>query len=335
MKYLNKIRVALTALCLLILSIESYAGEKTTTYFHTDSLGSVVAASDKDSDVIWRKTYDPYGNEITIRPDGQDPEQQSYTGKPFDVETGLVYLGQRYYDPEIRRFMGIDPVGFRADTPVSFNRYAYANNNPYKFVDPDGRLAFIPFLLIAGGTAISTYFVGQSAIDAYDQNSSVLDEGLSSEGLKAAGKSLAVDGTITAVTGGVGAFGLKMFRRARASNRGLSKHGGVLSSTTNASGGNVVTSVGKINQNDIAPFVNSGLFKGDVNIISGAHGSLRQMIPDVGMFKADVARFGNIPGVKVHDITKMKSSEITELLNSPGTTIGGFCDSGACLKPFK
>jgi murein DD-endopeptidase MepM/ murein hydrolase activator NlpD len=48
-------------------------------------------------------------------------------------------MGARYYDPIVGRFMGIDPVGFKETNPISFNRYAYANNNPYKFVDPDGR----------------------------------------------------------------------------------------------------------------------------------------------------------------------------------------------------
>lgn len=43
----------------------------------------------------------------------------------------------RYYDPVIGRFYSNDPVGFK--NIHNFNRYAYANNNPYKYIDPDGR----------------------------------------------------------------------------------------------------------------------------------------------------------------------------------------------------
>jgi uncharacterized protein RhaS with RHS repeats len=43
----------------------------------------------------------------------------------------------RYYYPVIGRFYSNDPVGFR--DVHSFNRYAYANNNPYKYIDPDGK----------------------------------------------------------------------------------------------------------------------------------------------------------------------------------------------------
>ena len=32
-----------------------------------------------------------------------------------------------------------DPVKANPNTGASFNRYSYAANNPYKFVDPDGR----------------------------------------------------------------------------------------------------------------------------------------------------------------------------------------------------
>jgi len=49
----------------------------------------------------------------------------------------------RYYDPVIGRFYSNDPIGFRE--VHSFNWYAYGNNNPYKFVDPDGRQA-IPLI---------------------------------------------------------------------------------------------------------------------------------------------------------------------------------------------
>jgi uncharacterized protein RhaS with RHS repeats len=42
----------------------------------------------------------------------------------------------RYYDPVIGRFYSNDPIGFR--DVHSFNRYAYGNNNPYRFTDPTG-----------------------------------------------------------------------------------------------------------------------------------------------------------------------------------------------------
>ena len=43
----------------------------------------------------------------------------------------------RYYDPVIGRFYSNDPIGYRG--VHSFNRYSYAANNPYKYVDPDGK----------------------------------------------------------------------------------------------------------------------------------------------------------------------------------------------------
>jgi hypothetical protein len=46
---------------------------------------------------------------------------------------------QRYYDPQIGRFLSVDPVAANANTGAMFNRYNYANNNPYRFTDPDGR----------------------------------------------------------------------------------------------------------------------------------------------------------------------------------------------------
>jgi RHS repeat-associated protein len=60
-----------------------------------------------------------------------------YTGHKFDADLGLSYMQARYYDPVIGRFYSNDPKGFR--DVHSFNRYTYANNNPYRYIDPDGQ----------------------------------------------------------------------------------------------------------------------------------------------------------------------------------------------------
>jgi RHS repeat-associated protein len=62
-----------------------------------------------------------------------------FTGHVNDPETDLVYMQQRYYDPKAGRFLSIDPVTTNASTGRGFNRYAYAANNPYKYIDRDGR----------------------------------------------------------------------------------------------------------------------------------------------------------------------------------------------------
>jgi RHS repeat-associated protein len=53
--------------------------------------------------------------------------------------SGLVYLQARYYDPQLGRFLSTDPVDPDPQTGKNFNRYAYAENNPYSKYDPNGR----------------------------------------------------------------------------------------------------------------------------------------------------------------------------------------------------
>lgn len=103
-------------------------------YVHTDALGSVVALTDESRMVVERREYEPYGAQLT--PAVQDGP--GYTGHVQDAGTGLVYMQQRYYDPTLGRFLSVDPVAARS-AGDNFNRYWYANNNPYRFHDPDGR----------------------------------------------------------------------------------------------------------------------------------------------------------------------------------------------------
>ncbi|MBU2224170.1 MAG: RHS repeat-associated core domain-containing protein, partial [Gammaproteobacteria bacterium] len=68
-------------------------------------------------------------------------DKPGYTGHLEDDDLSLTYMQQRYYDPVIGRFYSNDPVGFTASNPMMFNRYAYGNNNPYKYTDPTGETA--------------------------------------------------------------------------------------------------------------------------------------------------------------------------------------------------
>lgn len=107
--------------------------QTTVEYVHTDALGSPVAVTNQAGAVIDRNDYEPYGAVIG------KPQFQGvgYTGHVHDATTTLTYMQQRYYDPQIGRFLSVDPIA--ASGPRNFNRYSYAADNPYRFTDPDGR----------------------------------------------------------------------------------------------------------------------------------------------------------------------------------------------------
>jgi RHS repeat-associated protein len=118
-------------------------------FIHPDVKGSpLMATSAADNagnvTVLWREDYSAFGvrrkNEGAANT-GSAANSLWYIGKPQDNATGLVYFGARWYDPQVGRFMGFDPAGVDEDNPHSFNRYAYGNNNPYKYLDRDGRVA--------------------------------------------------------------------------------------------------------------------------------------------------------------------------------------------------
>ena len=111
-------------------------------YSHTDTLGSPVARTNGAGQIIGTRTrYEPYGATAA----GDVPQGIGFTGHVNDTDTGLVYMQQRYYDPLAARFLSVDPVVTDAKAGSHFNRYVYAESNPYKFKDPDGRAAETPW----------------------------------------------------------------------------------------------------------------------------------------------------------------------------------------------
>ncbi|MGH8489859.1 MAG: RHS repeat domain-containing protein, partial [Gammaproteobacteria bacterium] len=162
-------------------------GVEEVTYYHNDALGSPIIATDQEGRVVWRKSYAPYGQPI-----GQTaPNEPGYTGKFEEPDLGIQNFGARWYDPRIGRFLAVDPAGFDPQNPQSFNRYAYANNNPYGYVDPDGRVPLaLPFIVGIG------LELGNLAFESYDNIANpcgdcVRSSGVSLPGTGALGKTFA------------------------------------------------------------------------------------------------------------------------------------------------
>ncbi|HGM6732417.1 TPA: RHS repeat domain-containing protein [Stenotrophomonas maltophilia] len=135
---------AILALVVLVASVAPGVAQEVVEYIHTDALGSPVAITDVNGQVIERTVYEPYGA-VVNRPLTDGP---GYTGHVTDSETGLSYMQQRYMDPAVGALLSVDPVTVEGGDMRHLNRYAYAYNNPYKFKDPDGRC---PQCLWGGG----------------------------------------------------------------------------------------------------------------------------------------------------------------------------------------
>jgi RHS repeat-associated protein len=74
-----------------------------------------------------------------------------FTGKMLTEETGLVYFGARWYDPEVGRWITPDPA------EDGENWYAFCNNNPLRYTDEEGLYAGADDLavFISGGLVSS------------------------------------------------------------------------------------------------------------------------------------------------------------------------------------
>jgi RHS repeat-associated protein len=138
---MTRIRVALMSLVLVLVTSSSFAqGSETVVYFHADAIGSTRLVTDANGQVLERYDYLPFGEPYP--PSAPVVETRRFGGKERDVETGLDYFGARYYSSLNGRFGSVDPllnVEQAILDPQRWNRYAYAQDNPFRFVDPDGR----------------------------------------------------------------------------------------------------------------------------------------------------------------------------------------------------
>ena len=179
--------VLMSALLLLCTYAASALAAEEITYYHNDLSGSPVVATNQAGQVIWRESYRPYGERLKNEPASQE-NKTWFTSRHQDEDTGLVYMGARYYDPMLGRFLSVDPQRFSEKNIHSFNRYAYGNNNPVRYYDRNGMWAEDAVLAVPG-LMLGAYSLGQN-LQQGNWGSALLDFG----GMVADGVALALPG---------------------------------------------------------------------------------------------------------------------------------------------
>jgi RHS repeat-associated protein len=106
-------------------------------FLHPDHLGSGTLLTDVNGDSYQFFVNLPFGETLAEQKatGGAYNNVYKFTGKELDAETGLYYLGARYYSPVDGIFLSVDPL---AGSFPSWGPYVYTLNNPVRLTDPTG-----------------------------------------------------------------------------------------------------------------------------------------------------------------------------------------------------
>ena len=155
---------------------------------HSDHLNTPRHLTQADGQPAWQWAYSAYGDEAptlgakrftdeTTKPTTGSTSiapvrfNLRYPGQYFDEETGLHYNWHRSYDPRTGRYSQPDPIGLEG----GWNRFLYAEGNPFSYVDPDGK-ASLPLIIIGGGmfaTGIYKYYDKNKKLEQCAQSCSL------------------------------------------------------------------------------------------------------------------------------------------------------------------
>ncbi|MFD0372854.1 polymorphic toxin-type HINT domain-containing protein [Streptomyces sp. NPDC127114] len=106
------------------------------TWLGSDHNGTASVQIDATTQALTRRYTQPFGENRGTAPTTWVGEK-GFVGGTEDP-TGLTHLGAREYDRTTGRFISADPIADLKD-PQQINGYAYSNNNPVTFADPDGK----------------------------------------------------------------------------------------------------------------------------------------------------------------------------------------------------
>lgn len=127
-------------------------------WYHLDKLGSTRLATGDDGRAVGEASYKAFG--ALRASSGTIPAADWLGGIGVERDsTGLVFMRARHYDPDLGRFLQMDPLKYAAGDG---NLYRYCQNDPIDLVDPSGRVV----VLVVAGVAITAEAVAYAAAGA-------------------------------------------------------------------------------------------------------------------------------------------------------------------------
>ena len=102
-----------------------------------DNNGNVTDYVSETGDVVASYEYDAFGRTIAQSGSMADTFPFRFSTKYFDAESGFYYYGERFYSPELGRWITRDPI----EEDGGDNLYAFCGNNGMGRVDVQGILS--------------------------------------------------------------------------------------------------------------------------------------------------------------------------------------------------
>lgn len=130
-------------------------------FYSSDHLGTPRLATDPNGTTRAEPRFWPFGEPIVDGP----AYRPRFAGMERETEEGVVrsYVHARTYDSgAVGRWLSPDPVLGRPDDPQTWNRYAYARNNPLRYVDPNGKWT-VPAPTLVNPTLATATILGMAA----------------------------------------------------------------------------------------------------------------------------------------------------------------------------